>query len=549
MKKRQIINIINFIRGFDPRTEDDLTLPVKKQIDLLIRHGLKGTFLLQYDALINPAFSGMLKELDPAQFELGVWLEMVEPLNRRAGVPWRGRYAWDWQARYGFSVGYTLEERERLIDGLFAGFKEVFGYYPRVLGSWAFDAHTLRYASETYGLDAACNCKEQWGTDGYTIWGGPYGQGYYPSRENVLCPAGSREKQIDVPVFRMLGADPVLQYDCGLDVSAPRPTGCQGVISLEPVYAGSGGGGGEPAWVDWYLRENFSGRCLSFGYAQAGQENSFGWPAMERGLTYQFDRFRQMQAAGEIQVETLGETGRWFKSRFSATPPAVIAAMDDWKGEGRKSVWYTCKNYRVNLYAEDGRFWIRDLYCFREDYRERYFDKICDSDKLTFDNLPVADGTRFSGGGVRGGLYPVTGADLPDGGMPFKEMRYAESDGAALVAFTGTPCGDVTFTLSESGIRIQADREAGLRFVNRFAPDADGLPHTRRLGPAALGLTYEGFTYALTLDKGFVDDSLALTADEGELAIRLDGAAEGEMAGRLADAEGVPPDASIGRPA
>ena len=142
----------------------------------------------------------------------------------------------------------------------------------------------------------------------------------------------------------------------------------------------------------------------------------------------------------------------------------------------------------------------------------------------------MADGIRFSGGGVRGGLYPAAGAGLPNEGMPFGEMRYTESDGAALVTFTGTPCGDVTFTLSESGIRIQADRDAGLRFVNRFAPDADGLPQMRRLGPAALGLTYEGFAYTLALDKGFVDDSLALTTEEGELIIRLDGAAEGKPA-------------------
>lgn len=518
MEKKQIIHIINFIRGYDPRTDDDLTLPVKKQIELMERHGLKGAFLLQYDALINPAFTAPLQKLDPRQFELGVWLEMAEPLNRRAGIPWKGRYAWDWQARYGFSVGYTLEEREQLIDALFEGFREVFGYYPKTLGSWAFDAHTLRYAAETYGLDAACNCKEQWGTDGYTIWGGYYGQGYYPSRENILCPAGSPEKQIDVPIFRMLGADPVLQYDCGLDVNAPRPGGCQGVISLEPVYAGPGGGGGEPAWVDWFLQENFSGRCLSFGYAQAGQENSFGWPGMEKGLTYQFGRFQELAAAGKIQVETPGETGRWYKSVFPATPPSVIAAMDDWKGEGRKSVWFSCKNYRVNLYAEAGRFWIRDLYLFREDYRERYFDQICDSDKLTFDNLPLADGTRWSCGGVRGGLYPAVGEQV---GLPFTHMRYEEGEGTARVIFTGSPLGEMTFTLTEEGIRIGWSAKGDFRLVFRHGPGADGMPCMRRLSPASLGLTYEGFDYTVALDKGYISEDLALCAQDGGLVLRL----------------------------
>lgn len=553
MKKRQIINIINFIRGYDPRTNDDLTLPVRKQIQLMERYRLPGTFLLQYDALLNPAFSDLLKGLAPTRYELGVWLEMVEPLNHRAGIPWKGRYAWDWQARYGFSVGYTLAERERLIDGLFQGFKEVFGYYPRVMGSWAFDAHTLKYAAEAYGLDAACNCKEQWGTDGYTIWGGPYGQGYYPSRDNVLCPAATAEGQINVPVFRMLGADPVLQYDCGLDVDAPRPVGCQGVCSLEPVYAGEGGGGGEPDWVEWFLKENFSGRCLSFGYAQAGQENSFGWPAMEKGLSYQFARFREWMDRGKFQAETLGETGRWFRRTYPLTPPSVIAADDDWRGRGRKSVWYTCKNYRINLYAEGGRFWVRDLYLFREDYRERYFDQLCQSDKLTFDNLPLADGARWSCGGVRGGLFPAAlphtafSPTSPDGaagraadgrrdsdaacrmeaaraadGLPFSRMVYREETGTARIVFTGTPCGDMCWRLDETGIQIDTDGHHDFQLALRYGPHADGLPEMRRLSPTRLGLTYRGFGYNLQLDKGRIDDGPTLCSHNGELLLRLD---------------------------
>lgn len=516
MEKRQIVNIINFIRGFDPRTDEDLTLPVREQIALLQKHGLKGTFLVQYDAFINPTFSDLLRPLAPSQFELGVWLEIVEPLARRAGVPWRGRYAWDWQARYGFSVGYTLEERERLIDGLFEGFKEQFGYYPRSLGSWAFDAHTLDYAARRYGLDAACNCKEQWGTDGYTIWGGYYGQGYYPSRENILCPAQTAERQIDVPVFRMLGADPVYQYDCGLDFSCAREDGPQGVISLEPVY---GEGGGNPDWVDWYIKENFNGDCLSFGYTQAGQENSFGWPAMEKGLRDQLAKFEGLQRQGRLTVETLGETGRWYKQAFPETPAAAITAHDDWKHTGRKSVWYCCKNYRINLYAEAGKFWIRDLYLFREDYRERYFDRLCDSDKLTFDNLPVADGNRFSGNGVRGGLYPVL--DGYEDGLPYTDMRYEETDAGALLTFSGTPCGTVRFHLTEAGVRIETRPASTLRLVFRFAPGAAGLPARKRLDGKEIQFTYEGYKTIVKLADGHADEDLVLWAEEGMLSLSL----------------------------
>ena len=77
MEKRQIVNIVNFIRDVEPRGPVDLVEPVREQIALMKRHGLRGTFLLQYDALIDPVYTDMLKALDPAQFERGVWFDIV----------------------------------------------------------------------------------------------------------------------------------------------------------------------------------------------------------------------------------------------------------------------------------------------------------------------------------------------------------------------------------------------------------------------------------------------------------------------------------------
>ena len=47
-------------------------------------------------------------------------------------------------------------------------------------------------------------------------------------------PAQTEEGQIPVPIFRMLGSDPIYQYDDGLGQER------QGVISLEPVYEKAG---------------------------------------------------------------------------------------------------------------------------------------------------------------------------------------------------------------------------------------------------------------------------------------------------------------------
>ena len=144
MKKPQIVNIVNFIRGCEPREPVDLVRPVREQIWLMREHGLRGTFLIQYDALKDPAFTDMLKELDPEQFEIGVWFEVVQPLVEAVGLPWRGRFPWDWHVHCGFSMGYPAEQREKLVDELYRAFREVFGAYPKVFGSWFFDSHTAR---------------------------------------------------------------------------------------------------------------------------------------------------------------------------------------------------------------------------------------------------------------------------------------------------------------------------------------------------------------------------------------------------------------------
>ncbi len=493
---RQIVNIINFIRGCEPRTDADLVEPVREQIKLIDKNGLCGTFLIQYDALIQPVFTDMLLPLDKDRYEIGVWYELNQPLVEKAGIEWTGKYPWDWHAHCGFSVGYTEEQREAMIDILFEDFKAVFGYYPKTLGSWAFDAHSIEYAGKKYGITAACICKEQWGTDGYNMWGGYYGQAYYPSRTNVYAPAQNTENQIDVPIFRMLGSDHVMQYDFGLDVNSG--IALQGVITLEPVYAGNGGGG-VPKWVDWYMKENFNGKCLTFGYAQAGQENSFGWDMMKNGLENQFAIFRKLQDEGKITVEKFCESGEWYCGEYKTTPASTLVADSDWLGEGRRSAWYSCRNYRCNLYGEKDRFWIRDIYLYRDEYRERYLDgNIEKTDSLTYDNLPVIDGARYSGHGIRAGLYPTVGGKAP----VFTDMRFEDlGSNSARVTFD-TDCDEVVFTMTENTLDVYCADEITLSAAFDSDAAARWTEKASVKGSDTLEFVYNGFEYGVKLSAG-----------------------------------------------
>ena len=389
--KPKIVNIINFIRLLEPRseaiTEDVLYETVVDQVKIMKKYGLGGTFLLQYDALLDKRYQKLLKSLPDSTFEIGAWWEIPEPLVENAGMKWRGRYPWDWHANVGFATGYTPKEREKLVDVYMKDFKAIFGYYPKSVGSWFIDAHTLNYLYEKYGIIASCNCKDQVGTDGYTVWGGYWNQAYYPSKKNAYMPAQHSENQIPVPIFRMLGSDPVRQYDKGLGTQS------QGVVTLEPVYAK---GGGDSTWVNWYFNQFVKGACMQFAYVQAGQENSFTWDKMKKGFEIQMPLIAKLRNEKKIKVETLAESGNWFRKKFPVTPATSVTVTKDLPGSDKQTVWFDSRFYRANLLWDKGTMRFRDIHLFDENVASDYLTQQGTSSKCTYFTLPFVDGFFWS---------------------------------------------------------------------------------------------------------------------------------------------------------
>jgi len=430
----RIVNLYNFIRNSDsrlPNSEEILYTTTSNQIELLREFALPATWALQYDALINPRYVKLLQARLGPRDEVAAWWEIPRPLVEQAGLRWRGRFDWDWAANVGFSPGYTPAERRRLVDAYMARFKDTFGYYPRTIGSWYIDEVTLAYLAQRYGIVASCNCKDQIGTDGYTLWGGYWNQAYYPSRLNAYMPAQTRSGQIDVPVFRMLGSDPIYQHG-----TTP------GMFTLEPVYPSAGG---SATWVDWFLGDLIHQPCLAFGYTQAGQENSFGWDAMKEGLRLQAQRLVAEAKAGEIRVETLAESGAWFRHHFAVTPPTAMVYLDDWKHEGRRTVWYDSRFYRVNFLWQDGEFFVRDLHRFDETVVAATHDVALTNTSLAYETLPVVDVAMGTNPAQRAGMRPVL---LPLVGAPLP----LKPDGAPVVRESGRKALSIRQPLAGGGI-------------------------------------------------------------------------------------------------
>ena len=491
----RIVNIINFIRYTEPRyeemTEKVLFETVRSQVEDLRSKDLPGTYLLQYDALIDPSYQALMKEEMERGCEVGAWWEITQPHVEAAGYTWRGRFPWDWHAHVGFSVGYTQAERERLADVYMEKFKEIFGQYPRSVGSWFIEAGTLAYLKDKYDIEASCNCRDQVGTDGYTLWGGYWNGGYYPSRQNAYMPAQTRGGAIDVPVFRMLGSDPIYQYEAGLGGAV------QSVVTLEPVYEL---GGGLPEWVDWYFRLFTDEPHLGFNYVQVGQENSFTWEPMKKGFTYQTEQLVRLRKEGKIRIETLSRTGRWFKETYPVTPATSVIATEDYRGENRRTLWLNSRFYRANLLWEGASLKFRDIHLFDENLRSEYLDHPDTLPVFHYETLPMVDGCLWSTEDRRAGLHLL--APAFSGGDP----EFTAQEGTQKIIWPSLD-GESRFELSftEDAIELASQGNTGEWCLELTVVPGVALPFTE-IGPQTVCAVYQGREYAMTLPRGRAED-------------------------------------------
>ncbi len=444
----KFVNIVNFIRGAEPRhPQRDLLKTVTEEIKLNRKYGFPNTFLVQYDALCDPKYQVVLLDCLDENTEIGLWFECVRPLVEAAGLPWRGaeNVTWDWHVVPGFLMAYTPAERERMISIFVEKFVEIFGFLPKTVGSWLLDSHSVEYFRETYDIQAFLICREQYGVDAYTVWGGYQNQGYYPSKQNVACPGQTAENTVFAPVFKMLGPDPIYCYD-----EEEFPVKAKGCATMEPVY--------EYGYKEEIFRANLASyyeeECMDFAYTTVGQENSFGWEAIEKGLKMQYAVVDEWRKQGKVRVEKVCDTGKWFREHIKGNSTVSLISHRDWSENGLKSVWYSCKNYRVNLFCDNGTLYFRDIHKFDETYPERYLTVPCQTPNAVYDNLPVVDGRMWNKNGIKSGLK----FSAPVGEVTTRK------EGNSLICTALSAAGKIKITLSQDEISIEKPAEIALFF-------------------------------------------------------------------------------------
>ena len=103
-------------------------------------------------------------------------------------------------------------------------------------------------------------------------------------------------------------------------------------------------------------------------------------------------------------METLAESGKWFREKYKVTPATSVTINKDVEGSNRKTVWFNSRFYRLNLLWEDGTLRFRDIHLFNEDLPSAYLTQKVTSNECKFFTLPFVDGYLWSKTGDFAGL-------------------------------------------------------------------------------------------------------------------------------------------------
>ena len=514
------INTVCFVRSYEYYGDyyKEGAEVLKKHTELYNKYGLPATYLLEYDAMVRDEYRKILKENIGISSEIGLWLEIVGELAYDAEVRWRSERQrnWDHYACPGFIISYSPDEKKKLIDTAMKQFKKYFGEYPKTVGSWLIDSLSMSYMSEKYEVDAFIICREQWGMDGYTLWGGPYYGPYYPSIGNMLCPAQTQENKINTPVFRMYVNDPIY---CYYEFAKEKINGIDyGLFTQEPTWLR----GQDPNWVEWCMNSVFNKNAAGFLYYQLGQENTFGWSrelaeALEMQCRFTVDN----QEKYGYEFCTVGDMGRKFKAEYNGTPDSLRFALTDWAGRGNQSVWFNSGRYRCNVFSDGKRAWIRDLHLFSDYYRDRYLDTHCRTRGAVYDNPPIMDGVRFSHGEVKNpDIYArqrISAADCAEMYIGEGRIEACRYDGGAAEITIGA-CGGIRMRLMEDSIELSRRSGESLKLDLKIGEGASDICEVNK---KAVIYKHNGFGYSLKMLSGYIEN-MSLLSENGILKFGFD---------------------------
>jgi hypothetical protein len=143
---------------------------------------------------------------------------------------------------------------------------------------------------------------------------------------------------------------------------------------------------------------------------------------MEEGYNFQIPLIAKLRDEKKVKVETLEESGKWFKKNYKVTPPTSVSSLGVLNDDNRKTVWFDSRFYRTNIIWENNNLRIRDIHLFNEKLPSDYIIKKTDLTTCNYYTLPIVDGNMWSDSSLHAGLRLKALIDgkevLVEGGNP-----------------------------------------------------------------------------------------------------------------------------------
>ncbi|MBI2617163.1 hypothetical protein HYW55_03465 [Candidatus Gottesmanbacteria bacterium] len=335
-------------------------------LEMVQQEQIASTWLLQYENLLDLPIVYKLKTL-PTNQEVGLFMEVSEKFATDALVPYLVGDGDYYRADKVLLSGYSIEDRKRLIDRAFFVFRKVFGKNPTAVGAWYIDAFSLAYMQEKYSVKAALVVSDQFKTDGYGIWGQPWGTPFTPKFLNSLLPSGVEESDSNnIVITQWAARDPVHGYgsevfDSTYSVQANDYRGHHNLSSSYFFHLAR-------SYLD---SENFIHQ-LTIGL-EVGQEGTTYLPELKKQIAI----IKGGMFTNTPKFVTMSEFAAFYNVAKGNTTKNFLITGEDFQDGKMRAWWFSTAVYRIGILKDDHRVYIRDL----RQYTDRPFPDLLRGDR------------------------------------------------------------------------------------------------------------------------------------------------------------------------
>ncbi len=371
--------IINQVRGTECCDTGSIA-NLNQQINTLTKLNLPATFTLRYDALNDTNFTKLL----PTHYEssIGAFLEVIPSLANDAGVHYQGSEDTWYQAHHAYLIGYSQEDRAKLIDTYMTKYQDVFGEYPSVTTAWMIDSWSLKYLKEKYGVQVHQITREQMGTDSYSLYGGPPHYPYYPSQNWTLIPDPDQADTMPL-IVRQTITDPVMNYGDSTNSYTSQPNDYKlGDRDLE--------------YFKHLFNQTHNAQRItnSYTFTLIGLENSMPTEVQDeyfKQLEYVADWVGQDENNQVIPANQLPQSAQLTTQNAQRITIYEGKSFDD---SSESAYWITTPHYRLRLRQSQDQLYISDIRIYDPDFKGPYYDT--KAENFGWWIVPfVLDGSRY----------------------------------------------------------------------------------------------------------------------------------------------------------